>query len=388
MAHARQAARVCFFGTYTTAQGYPVNRVILKGLRRAGIVVDECRQALWGGFLHELFARPKLSALLSLCWRLPLCYGRLLISYVAMSEHRWVVVGYPGYIDVLVARALNWRRRRRIALVAFISLYDTAVLDRAQVAASSWKGKLLKLLDRISFAAADVVLVDTNAHGQHFAELFGLPNDKFIRSFVGEDDDEFRPSDKATAATSSLPAFEALFFGTYVPLHGIEVIVDAAGLLSGERDISFTVIGNGQLFPSIREDAARRDISNIDFIDRWVTTQELIAYIERAQVCLGIFGHTPKAARVIPYKVFDALAMRRPVITRDSPAVRELLVHGESALLCEPEAQSLAASLLQLRNEPALASRLAHNGYQCYRQHGSPDAVGRALVDSLEGVAA
>jgi glycosyltransferase involved in cell wall biosynthesis len=379
--------RVCFFGTYTTAQGYPVNRVILKGLRRAGITVDECRQKLWEGFLHELFTHPKLSVLLSLCWRLPLCYGRLLVKYLAMKEHQWIIVGYPGYIDVLVARTLNWRRRRRIALVAFISLYDTAVLDRAQVSTSSWKGTLLKALDRISFAAADVVLVDTNAHGQHFSDLFGLPRHKFVRSFVGEDDDEFRPCD-LSAPEPALPGFDVLFFGTYVPLHGIDVIVDAAHLLSQEKDINITVIGTGQLFPQIRQDAERREVNNIVFIDRWMGTDELIAHIESAHACLGIFGSTPKAGRVIPYKVFDALAMHKPVITRDSPAVRELLVHDESALLCAPEGQSLASALLRLRDEPDLASRLADNGYQCYRQHGSPEAVGRTLVNSLEAVAA
>lgn len=382
------ADRICFFGTYTTAQGYPVNRVILKGLQRAGIAVEECRQELWeGGFLHELFARPSLRLVWSLCWRLPLCYGRLLIKYLAIGRHQWVAVGYPGYVDVLVARAMNWRRRRRIVLVAFISLYDTAVLDRAQVDASSWKGRLLKALDRLSFAAADIVLVDTDAHGEHFSELFELPRHKFVRSFVGEDDDEFKPTESVTG-TTEMPAFEALFFGTYVPLHGIEVIVDAANLLAQEKDINITVIGTGQLLPQIKQDAENRSVTNIDFIDRWVPTDELVAHIERAQVCLGIFGSTPKAARVIPYKVYDALAMRKPVVTRDSPAVRELLVNDESALLCAPEGKSLADALLRLRNEPGLASKLACNGYERYREHGSPVAVGRALVNSLKAAAA
>ena len=385
MATSARAMRICFFGTYTVAEGYPVNRVLAKGLRRTGVDVEECRQELWGGFLHELVARPTGAGLLSLCWRLPLCYGRLLAKYMTARDHEWVVVGYPGYLDVLVARALNWRRQRRLALVAFISLYDTAVLDRAQIKAGSWKGRLLKSLDRIAFAAADVVLVDTHAQRQHFATLFELPQDKFRVSLVGEDDDRFYP---AAAIASPLAGFEALFFGTYVPLHGIEVILDAAEELRRETGISFTVIGNGQLFPQIRQDAAARQLTNIAFVDHWVTTAELVDYIGRARVCLGIFGRTDKAARVIPYKVFDALAMRKPVVTRDSPAVRELLVHGESALLCEPEGGSLARSLLRLRDDPDLASTLADNGYACYRQHGCPEAVGRALVGSLLEVAA
>ena len=39
--------RVCYFGTYSLGEGYPVNRVLIEGLRRAGATVWECRVGLW-----------------------------------------------------------------------------------------------------------------------------------------------------------------------------------------------------------------------------------------------------------------------------------------------------------------------------------------------------
>ena len=89
--------------------------------------------------------------------------------------------------------------------------------------------------------------------------------------------------------------------------------------------------------------------------------------MREADVCLGIFGTTPKAARVIPYKVFAAMALGRPVITRDSPAIRELLVDGESALLCPAgDGQALAAALERLRTDASLRERIGRNGYARY----------------------
>ena len=51
--------RICFFGTYTVAEGYPVNRFLVNGLRESGVEVEECREELWEGFLHVAFRQTK-----------------------------------------------------------------------------------------------------------------------------------------------------------------------------------------------------------------------------------------------------------------------------------------------------------------------------------------
>jgi len=156
-------------------------------------------------------------------------------------------------------------------------------------------------------------------------------------------------------------------------------------LLRAEAGIEFTLIGNGQLYPQMREQARVRDLTNTRFIDTWIGPVELAKRVREADVCLGIFGGTEKAARVIPYKVFGALALQKPVITRASPAARELLEDGESALLCsEVVGRELADAILKLRDRPDEAARIARKGYAAYREHASPSAVGKNLLGILE----
>ena len=348
-------ARICFFGTYTCAEGYPVNRVLIKGLRRAGAAVRECRQDLWGGFLYEgLRSWRSPLWLAALLVRIPATYVRLVWKYLRTAEHDCVIVGYAGYIDVLLARLL--KGRRTLVLVAFISLYDTLVLDREQVRAGSLKAAALRFVDRLAFRAADVVLVDTEEQRRHFSVLFDLPISKFLRSFVGEDDDDFAPREASGGKSDEL---RVLFFGTYVPLHGIDVIIEAAHVLANEKGIDFTIVGSGQLYSRLRAVAADLELINVDFVDRWVSTSDLTTYLSNADVSLGIFGVTPKAGRVIPYKVFDALAMRKPVVTRDSAAIREVLSDGRTALLCAPgDGAALARCLVRLRADPHLRAAI------------------------------
>ena len=73
---------------------------------------------------------------------------------------------------------------------------------------------------------------------------------------------------------------------------------------------------------------------------------------------------------MIPNKAFQALACGTPLITADTPAARELLRDGESALLVPPgDPEALAAAVRRLAGEPELGA--AH-------RRGRPRGLSRA----------
>ena len=103
-------------------------------------------------------------------------------------------------------------------------------------------------------------------------------------------------------------------------------------------------------------------------------------------IALGIFGTGDKAARVIPNKVFQALACARPVITADTPAVRELLSDGVDALLVPPgDALALAEAVRRIAGEAGLAGRLAAAGRATYEASASETVLGARWRLLLEG---
>ncbi len=84
---------------------------------------------------------------------------------------------------------------------------------------------------------------------------------------------------------------------------------------------------------------------------------------------------------MIPNKAFQALACGTPLVTADTPAARELLRDGESALLVPPgDAGALAAALARLAAEPALAASLSAGGLAAYRAQASEARARRALA--------
>src|SRR5262249_33356379 len=115
--------------------------------------------------------------------------------------------------------------------------------------------------------------------------------------------------------------------------------------------------------------------------------ERLGAEYRGASCSLGIFGTTSKAARVIPNKAFQALACGTPLVTADTPAARELLVDGESALLVPPgDPAALARAPERLATRTALPRHLSEGGLATYRTHASEDVLGarwRALIEGL-----
>ena len=134
----------------------------------------------------------------------------------------------------------------------------------------------------------------------------------------------------------------------------------------------------------IRETARRLNLENVRFTD-WIPYERVHRFLQGRGVCLGIFGTSGKAARVIPGKVFVALSAGKAVITADSPAIRELLADGESALLCrrgDPEA--LAGAIRRLHGDRELLRNIAEGGHRVFRDRASTEQIGRTASIVLE----
>jgi glycosyltransferase involved in cell wall biosynthesis len=276
-----------------------------------------------------------------------------------------VIVGYPGHADLAAARRLA--RGRPVVFNPLVSLGDTLVADRGRFRAGSFADRALRTLDRLAFGAADLVVADTSAHAELFRRLGAR---RVTVCFVGAEERVFQPCWHPTGR------FTALFVGKLIPLHGLDTVLEAARLAP---EIPFRVVGSGQL-----ERLLERRPPNVDWTP-WVPYELLPREIGRCGCALGIFGTSAKARRVIPNKVFQALACGAPVVTAETPAMREL---GDDAALRVPpgDAQALALAVRRLAADAALQAEVAARGARTYAVRASEAILGerwRALVEDL-----
>jgi glycosyltransferase involved in cell wall biosynthesis len=369
--------RAVFWGTFDL--GKPRNRILLRGLRslrETGAEVVVCHREVWGGVEDK----SRLSGLRRLAFLLRwlLAYPGLIARYLRLPRHDAVLVGYLGQLDVLVLWPFARLRRVPVIWDAFLSLHDTVVEDRKLVSPRHPLARFLFAWEWLACRAAARVILDTRAHAAHFVRTFHLPPERVGAVFVGAEPEVFPPMPIGSRAG----AIRVLFYGQLIPLHGVETILRAARA-AREEDFEWTLIGQGQEEDLVRRMLAEEPLERLRWIP-WVPYEDLARRIHDADVCLGIFGAGGKAARVIPNKVFQAVSANRPLITRDSPAIRELLAEGPGVYLVPPaDPDALLDALRRFRAErQALAGVELH---AAARERIEPRAIGQELLAVLEG---
>jgi glycosyltransferase involved in cell wall biosynthesis len=313
--------RIIAWGTYDT--GKPRVRILLDGLREHGVEIVEYHDDIWASVEDKSqVSRPADRAKRLLRWLL--AYPSLVLRYLFSGAHDAVFVGYLGHLDVLIL--WPWAKLRRKAVVwdAFMSLYSTVIQDRRLVSERHPLARILFAWEWVACRAADRIILDTRAHADLFRDLYDLSEDRLAVCLVGVETAHFLPVERAEAPVGKQTR-RVLFYGQLIPLHGLSTILKAADL-SQVADAEWLIVGDGQDRPLLEarvgEPGTHR--GNIRWL-RWIPYADLRRSILEADVSLGIFGTSDKAARVIPNKVYQVLATGRPLVTRDSPAIRELL---------------------------------------------------------------
>lgn len=280
--------------------------------------------------------------------------------------------------DIAAAHRYARRHALRLLIDPLISAYDKQVYERGKFAAHSAQGKRLLQEERRLFQRADTVLADTPEHARFFAETLGVAREKIHVVFVGAEESLFLP---AAAPRPPNDPVEVLFYGSFIPLQGPQVIIDAARLYQG-APVAWVLLGSGPLLDECKRQA--QGLANVTF-EQWLPYADLPDRIRRADILLGVFGATPKAQRVIPNKVFQALACGKPLVTCAAPTYPAPLSEGETGIIfvAAGEAQQLAQAVARLALHPARLQQHGHAARAYYERHFSVRHIEQQLAGAL-----
>ena len=351
-------------GVALRGSGYPNAINTLRHLRNAGVRIEDQADWLPEGLHLWKALRGSFNGKLAL-------YARLVLgnAWAAWRLCRWTgrerLTTYVPYPAVFLLWWISWvpkKWRPPLIADAYISIWDSAVRDRALVGRGRWSDRLLKIFEARALRAADAVLVDTVANREWMIREFGLVPESVFAIPLAIDDQQL------LRLAPSVPGYplRVSFIGTFVPLHGIGILMDSVRRTADPERVLFHFVGDGQDAVKVEEVVAS-GLPGFTWERGWYSHEQIIEHVERSDVCLGVFGGAAKASRVLPFKLYLALAAGRAVVTQRDFSLPEG-VPAPPFLTVAADPEQIASLLRTLGEDPGLCSSMGQAGRDFYRE--------------------
>ena len=273
-------------------------------------------------------------------------------------------------------------RGSRIIFDEFVNHHDWIVDEHNKFGpAGKWLVAVLDAYMRWVVRRCTYVLEDTEAHAALSRALYRAPAEKIRAIPVGANEDLFKP-----VSAPSNDKLEVLFYGNMLPLHGLDVILEATKKINPDT-IHFTIIGGRgkpKMINTVENFISENQLKDKITYLQWVDAAELPAYIAKADVCLGgPFGGTGQAKRVITGKTYQFLAMAKPTIIGETEVGGLFKDRDNCIIVPQSDSVALAESLEWCSGHQAELRSIAARGLELYNREFSSSSISKALQGLL-----
>jgi glycosyltransferase involved in cell wall biosynthesis len=185
-----------------------------------------------------------------------------------------------------------------------------------------------------------------------------LPNGIDPERFLNFERSDWRVTNGFTAED-----FILLYAGIIGYAQGLDCILEAADILKTYQSIKFVLIGEGPEKERLMMKSSNLNLTNLHFFNS-VNAVKMPGIISEIDASIVPLKNLELFRGAIPSKIFENLAMKKPVILGVDGEARKIFIdQGNCGLFFRPEDfKDLSEKILMLYNDRSLAQRLGING--------------------------
>ena len=248
---------------------------------------------------------------------------------------------------------------------------------------------LARKLELACYKYAELIVVVTEGT-KHILVKRGIPAEKIVVIPNGANlnryqfDSEGR--DKIRRQLNLEDKFVAIYAGIHGIAQGLEIIIKAAKILDSQSQIHFLMIGSGPQKAILRQMVSNYGLTNVTLHNE-VSMDEMSCYLSAADIALIPLKNIDLFKHVLPSKMFDAWACRRPIILLVDGEARRVMEEAQTGVFVPPEnPELLAETLIELQKSPDDLQRMGLNGRKYVEDHFSREILAEQLLLVLESL--
>lgn len=234
--------------------------------------------------------------------------------------------------------------------------------------------RFLEWLERRMYLAADRIVTVGHGYKEQIAAKVPV-GDRISVVMNGVDAELFapRPRDGEFLKQWGLEGkFVCSYVGTIGMAHGLEVVVRAARILQeqGRTDIAFLIVGDGARRSELEQLAAQEGVQQHVIFTGRMSRDQMPTVLASSDACLVHLRKTELFETVVPSKIFETMAMGRPIVMGVRGESREIVKAAGAAIEMEPESETdLVNGLLKLADDAAFRESLSHSARAYVLEH-------------------
>lgn len=132
-------------------------------------------------------------------------------------------------------------------------------------------------------------------------------------------------------------------------------------------DYKFLIVGGEKVDLEYYKDmSAKLGVSNRAVFIGQVPYSDISKYASKCRVFVAPFPENEHYSFYMsPLKIFEYMASKKPIIASDLPSLREILTHGDNAILMAPnDHRALADAIIKLRENQAYDKKISDQAYR------------------------
>jgi glycosyltransferase involved in cell wall biosynthesis len=252
--------------------------------------------------------------------------------------------------------------------------------------------RMLEWLERRMYLAADHIVTVGAGYRDRVLEranvgdrISVVTNGVDLRQFVPQ-----RPDRSFLQQHGLAGKFVCSYVGTIGMSHGLEVVIDAAQLLKsrGRDDVRFCLVGDGSQRIALEERARTAGVTEmVVFVGRQ-PKERMPAILASSAVCLVHLRGCELFGTVIPSKIFETMAMQRPMIMGVKGEARDIVRAANAGLDMEPDsAEALVECVTRLADDRGLLRQLGMSARSYVEQNYNRDVLAARMLAIAEQTA-
>ena len=300
-------------------------------------------------------------------------------------RQRQVQIVYGSSPHMLAAAAaLVIARLKRIPFVLEIrDLWPRVLVEMGALRQGSWLHVALTKLEEYLYAQASCIVVLAQGSRDELITR-GVPAEKIVYIPNGADSADFEVSTARESIRQRLgfTRFTAVYAGAHGPANGLDLVLDAVDTLR-DLDLDIVLVGGGVSKAGLVEEAARRSLTNVRFLDP-VPKSQIPELLAAADVGLHVLADVEMfRSAVSPNKIFDYFAAGLPVVTNCPGLVSQLVQDAGAGYSTEPG--DMASGLRQAASATQEArDQMGNSGRDWLQANQSRGAMASRLEAALQ----